>query len=78
MLTDKKCFRSILSMALCHGDLLGPAWHIVLTTLHLEWILGLKPSAGQGWQLRVAKTSSETTVVMADLLILANILSNIF
>ena len=78
MLTAEKCFRSILSMALCHGDLLGPAWHIELTTLHLEWILGLKPSAGHGWQLRVAKTSDETTVVMADLPILANMLSNIF
>ena len=54
MLTAKnlQCMRSILSIAHCHGDLLGPAWHIVLTTLqHLVWILGLKPSAGQGGQL---------------------------
>ena len=44
MLTAKN-----LSIAHCHGDLLGPAWHIVLTTLqHLVWILSLKPSAGQG------------------------------
>jgi len=86
MLTAKnlQCMRSILSIAHCHGDLLGPAWHIVLTTLqHLVWILGLKPSAGQGGQLRVAKTSSETsavltTAVMADLPILANMLSNLF
>ncbi len=50
MLTAKnlQCMRAILSIAHCHGDLLGPAWHIVLTTLqHLVWILGLKPTAGQ-------------------------------
>ena len=45
MLTAKnlQCMRSILSIAHCHGDLLGPAWHIFLTTLqHLVWILGLR------------------------------------
>ena len=50
MLTAKnlQCMRAILSIAHCHGDLLGPAWHIVLTTLqHLVWILGLKPTAGE-------------------------------
>ena len=86
MLTAKnlQCMRAILSIALCHGDLLGPAWHMVLTTLqHLTWILGLKPSAGQGGQLRVAKSSSETsavltTAVMADLPVLATMLSNLF
>ena len=79
MLTAKN-----LSIAHCHGDLLGPAWHIVLTTLqHLVWILSLKPSAGQGGgQLRVAKTSIETSAVltaavMADLPILAN-MCNLF
>merc|ERR1719300_2343339 len=76
--------RSILSICHCHGDLLGPAWHIVLTTLqHLVWILGLKPSSGQGGQLKVSKVSNETsavltTAVMADLPILANMLTTLF
>jgi hypothetical protein len=86
MLTAKnlQCMRAILSIAHCHGDLLGPAWHMVLTTLqHLVWILGLKPSAGQGGQLRAAKSSGETsavltTAVMADLPVLANMLSGLF
>ena len=86
MLTAKnlQCMRAILSIAHCHGDLLGPAWHIVLTTLqHLVWILGLKPSAGQGGQLRAAKSGGETsavltTAVMADLPVLASMLSNLF
>jgi hypothetical protein len=42
MLTAKnlQCMRAILSIAHCHGDLLGPAWHIVLTTLqHLGTVL---------------------------------------
>ena len=49
MLTNKnlQCMRAILSMAHCHGGVLGAAWHLVLTTLqHLVWILGLKPSTG--------------------------------
>jgi hypothetical protein len=35
MLTAKnlQCMRAILSIAHCHGDLLGSAWHMVLTTL---------------------------------------------
>jgi len=86
MLTAKnlQCMRSILSICHCHGDLLGPAWHIVLTTLqHLVWILGLKPSSGQGGQLKVSKVSNETsavltTAVMADLPILANMLTTLF
>ena len=86
MLTAKnlQCMRAILSIAHCHGDLLGPAWHIVLTTLqHLVWILGLKPTAGQGGHLKAAKSSSETnavitTAVMADLPVLATMLSNLF
>ena len=67
-----------------NGDLLGPPRHMVLTTLqHLVWIPGLKTSAGQGGQLRVAKSSSETsavltTAVMVDLPVLANMLSNLF
>ena len=86
MLTAKnlQCMRAILSVAHCHGDLLGQAWHIVLTTLqHLVWILGLKPSAGQGGQLKAAKSGGETsavltTAVMADLPVLASMLSNLF
>ena len=57
--------RAILSIAHCHGDLLDQAWHIVLTTLqHLVWILGLRPTAGQGGQLRSGKSSSETSAVI--------------
>ena len=86
MLTAKnlQCMRSILSICHCHGDLLGPAWHIVLTTLqHLVWILGLKPSSGQGGQLRAGRNSNETsavltTAVMSDLPVLANMLSTLF
>merc|ERR1719187_766456 len=86
MLTAKnlQCMRAILSIAHCHGDLLDQAWHIVLTTLqHLVWILGLKPSAGQGGQLKAAKSGGETsavltTAVMADLPVLASMLSNLF
>ena len=43
MLTAKnlQCMRAILSIAHCHGDLLGPAWHMVLTTLqHLGGRIG--------------------------------------
>ena len=86
MLTAKnlQCMRAILSIAHCHGELLGAAWHMVLTTLqHLVWILGLQPTQGQGGQLRVAKASGETsavltTAVLADLPVLATMLSNLF
>ena len=49
----------------------------------MVWILGLKPTAGQGGHLKVAKSSSETnavitTAVMADLPVLATMLSNLF
>ena len=33
--------RAILSIAHCHGDLLGPAWHIVLTTLQGFYVASL-------------------------------------
>lgn len=49
MLTAKnlQAMRALLSLAHCHGGILGTAWHLVLTTLqHLVWILGLKPSTG--------------------------------
>ena len=50
MLTAKnlQCMRAILSVAHCHGNLLGSSWHIILMTLqHLVWILGLKPMTGK-------------------------------
>jgi len=87
MLTAKnlQCMRSILSICHCHGDLLGPAWHIVLTTLqHLVWILGLKPSSGHGGQLRAGRSGSNetsavlTTAVQHDLPVLANMLTSLF
>lgn len=43
MLTAKnlQSMRALLSLAHCHGSILGTAWHLVLTTLqHLVWILG--------------------------------------
>ena len=49
MLTNKnlQVMRAVLSLAHCHGAVLGTAWHLVLTTLqHLVWVLGLKPAAG--------------------------------
>jgi len=37
MLTAKnlQCMRAILSLAHCHGSILGTAWHLVLTTLQV-------------------------------------------
>lgn len=43
MLTSKnlQSMRALLSLAHCHGSILGTSWHLVLTTLqHLVWILG--------------------------------------
>ena len=38
--------RALLSLAHCHGDVLGTSWYMVLQTLqHLTVILGLKFSA---------------------------------
>ena len=85
MLTAKnlQCMRSLLGLAHCHGSLLDTsAWLPVLTTLqHLVWILGLRP--GQGGQLRPARPSAETsavltTAVLADLPVLAGMLSSLF
>ena len=40
-----QCMRSLLSMAHCHGKILGTGWNMVLRTLqHLTWILGLVPT----------------------------------
>lgn len=85
MLTAKniQCMRSLLSVAHCHGGILGTAWHLVLTTLqHLVWILGLKPSSGG--TLKASQNTTEgsnaviTTAVMADLPVLSAMLSRLF
>ncbi|KAK3101498.1 hypothetical protein FSP39_004044 [Pinctada imbricata] len=85
MLTAKniQCMRALLSVAHCHGGILGTAWHLVLTTLqHLVWILGLKPSTGGS--LKASQQISEgsnaviTTAVMADLPVLSAMLSRLF
>jgi len=85
MLTSKniQCMRSLLTIAHCHGGILGNAWHMVLTTLqHLVWILGLKPSTGGS--LRATQQASDspnaviTTAVMADLPVLSSMLSRLF
>jgi hypothetical protein len=52
----------------------------LLFTIFSVWILGLRPSAGQGGCLKAAKSSSETsavitTAVMADLPVLAKVRS---
>lgn len=85
MLTAKniQCMRALLSLAHCHGDILGSAWHLVLTTLqHLVWILGLKPSSGgslKASQQIIESTSTIiTTAVMADLPVLSAMLSRLF
>lgn len=84
MLTAKnlQCMRALLSLAHCHGSILGTAWHLVLTTLqHLVWILGLKPSTGGS--LKAGRTTADsnaviTTAVMADLPVLSAMLSRLF
>lgn len=84
MLTAKnlQSMRALLSLAHCHGDILGTAWHLVLTTLqHLVWILGLKPSTGGS--LKAGRTTADsnaviTTAVMADLPVLSQMLSRLF
>ena len=86
MLTAKnlQCMRAILSVAHCHGNLLGSSWHIILTTLqHLVWILGLKPVATGGALTTSTNSSSEnstmiTTAVMADLPVLSNMVTRLF
>lgn len=84
MLTAKnlQCMRALLSLAHCHGSILGGAWHLVLTTLqHLVWILGLKPSTGGS--LKAGRTTADpnavlTNAVMADLPVLSAMLSRLF
>ena len=84
MLTAKnlQCMRALLSLAHCHGSILGTSWHLVLTTLqHLVWILGLKPSTGGS--LKAVRTTPDsnaviTTAVMADRPVLSAMLSRLF
>ncbi|XP_066601178.1 protein MON2 homolog isoform X2 [Prorops nasuta] len=84
MLTAKNllCMRALLSLAHCHGSILGTSWHLVLTTLqHLVWILGLKPSTGGS--LKAGRTATDpnavlTNAVMADLPVLSAMLSRLF
>ncbi|KAK2183612.1 hypothetical protein NP493_305g03033 [Ridgeia piscesae] len=83
MLTAKniQCMRALLSLAHCHGGMLGSAWHQVLTTLqHLVWILGLKPSSGGGLKAtpQMSDNALITTAVMADLPVLSAMLSRLF
>ncbi|CAI9729658.1 protein MON2 homolog isoform X2 [Octopus vulgaris] len=85
MLTAKniQCMRALLSVAHCHGGILGTAWHLVLTTLqHLVWILGLKPSTGgslkAGQQINDVSNAVITTAIMADLPVLSAMLSRLF
>lgn len=85
MLTAKniQCMRALLSLAHCHGSILGTAWHLVLTTMqHLVWILGLKPSNGGSLKAsqQISETSNTiiTTAVMADLPVLSAMLSRLF
>ncbi|KAG8199888.1 hypothetical protein JTE90_015878 [Oedothorax gibbosus] len=84
MLTAKnlQCMRAVLSLAHCHGAVLGTAWHLVLTTLqHLVWILGLKPSTGGSLKASRSNDSANaviTTAVMADLPVLSAMLSRLF
>ena len=54
--------RAILTMAHCHGDILGTAWYLTLNTLqHLTIILGLKPATGGG--LKAIQANELPTVV---------------
>lgn len=84
MLTAKnlQCMRALLSLAHCHGSILGSSWHLVLTTLqHLVWILGLKPSTGGS--LKAGRTPADSNAVltaaaMADLPVLSVMLSKLF
>ncbi|XP_075218459.1 mon2 homolog, regulator of endosome-to-Golgi trafficking isoform X2 [Lycorma delicatula] len=84
MLTAKnlQCMRALLSLAHCHGAILGTSWHLVLTTLqHLVWILGLKPSTGGSLKAGRGTTDANaviTTAVMADLPVLSAMLSRLF
>ncbi|CAG9855474.1 unnamed protein product [Phyllotreta striolata] len=84
MLTAKnlQSMRALLSLAHCHGGILGSSWHLVLTTLqHLVWILGLKPSTGGS--LKAVRPTTDTNAVitssvMDNLPVLSTMLSKLF
>ncbi|XP_048357521.1 protein MON2 homolog isoform X4 [Sphaerodactylus townsendi] len=84
MLTSKniQCMRTLLSLAHCHGAVLGTSWQLVLATLqHLVWILGLKPGVGGALKPGRAVEGPSTvltTAVMTDLPVISNILSRLF
>ncbi|XP_043565909.1 protein MON2 homolog isoform X1 [Chiloscyllium plagiosum] len=84
MLTAKniQCMRTLLSLAHCHGSVLGTSWQLVLATLqHLVWILGLKPASGGALKPGRAVEGPSTvltTAVMSDLPVISNILSRLF
>ncbi|KAJ8245507.1 hypothetical protein GJAV_G00271460 [Gymnothorax javanicus] len=77
-----QCMCTLLSLAHCHGAVLGTSWQLVLATLqHLVWILGLKP--GTGGALKPGRavegpSTVLTTAVMTDLPVISNILSRLF
>ncbi|KAG5830500.1 hypothetical protein ANANG_G00311320 [Anguilla anguilla] len=77
-----QCMCTLLSLAHCHGAVLGTSWQLVLATLqHLVWILGLKP--GSGGALKPGRavegpSTVLTTAVMTDLPVISNILSRLF
>uniref|UniRef100_A0A8C6Y9X2 Protein MON2 homolog n=1 Tax=Naja naja TaxID=35670 RepID=A0A8C6Y9X2_NAJNA len=77
-----QCMRTLLSLAHCHGAVLGTSWQLVLATLqHLVWILGLKPGIGGALKPGRAVEGPSTvltTAVMTDLPIISNILSRLF
>uniref|UniRef100_A0A670JRD0 Protein MON2 homolog n=1 Tax=Podarcis muralis TaxID=64176 RepID=A0A670JRD0_PODMU len=83
-LTSKniQCMRTLLSLAHCHGGVLGTSWQLVLATLqHLVWILGLKPGVGGALKPGRAVEGPSTvltTAVMTDLPVISNILSRLF
>jgi hypothetical protein len=41
MLTSKnlQCMRALLSLAHCHGSILGSSWYLILTTLQVKFLL---------------------------------------
>uniref|UniRef100_UPI00358F2E5D protein MON2 homolog isoform X2 n=1 Tax=Myxine glutinosa TaxID=7769 RepID=UPI00358F2E5D len=79
---NMQAMRTLLTMAHCHGAVLGAAWHMVLSTLqHLVWILGLKPAPGGSLKPgRAAEGPSTvlTTAVLTDLPVISNMLSRLF
>ena len=81
MLTAKnlQSMRALLSLAHCHGSILGTSWHLVLTTLqHLVWILGLKPSTGGSLKAGRIPVDAVINSVMSELPALSTMLSRLF